>query len=210
MDRNGSILICYHSRDHATYFPDQEQNIDLIYDDPSDDQPTQINYGPGYFESYHTLGDIRFIHGLNLNESDPAQSEAAAEEACRSIGSNLHLFELGNEFNFGFFMYRSMNYTIEDYVQEWNSKTESLMETVEEACGDFPGLMAPSFFLLDALDVESLLDDVGPILDNLGGAIPDSGPDTLLDWVDANKTAQMLFSKGYDEKNLTKELSFHQ
>ena len=41
------------------------------------------------------------------------------EEACRSIGSKLHLFKLGNEFNFPPMTYRSsFNYTLEAYIHE--------------------------------------------------------------------------------------------
>lgn len=192
-----SMLISYHSRDHATYFPHQEENIHLIYENPSDDQPKQINYGPGFFESYHTLGDVKYIHGLNLNQTDPTQLETAATQACKSIGSKLHLLELGNEFNVAPIMYRPSNYSIGDYVREWNSKSESVRRTVQKACGDFPGLMAPSFILLDGIDI-------GPLLEKL----PVQG--SLPDFVDPTKTAERIFNHGYDEKNLTKELSFHQ
>lgn len=191
------MLISYHSRDHATYFPYQEENIHLVYENPSDDQPKQINYGPGFFESYHTLGDVKYIHGLNLNQTEPTQLETAATQACKSIGSKLHLLELGNEFNVAPIMYRPSNYSIGDYVREWNAKSESVRRTVQKACGNFPGLMAPSFILLDGIDI-------GPLLEKL----PVQG--SLPDFVDPTNTAERIFNHGYDEKNLTKELSFHQ
>lgn len=197
------MLISCFFRDHATYFPHQEDNIHLIYKDPSDDQPSQINYGPGFFESYHTLGEIKFIHGLNLNQSDPIHLESSAKEACRSIGSKLHLFELGNEFNLSPVTYRSSsNYSIEAYVHEWNTKSASLMKTVRQACGDFPGLMAPSFFLLDNIDLS-------PFIDEFGGQIPVSGMSSMLEFVNSTNTAEKLFNHGFDENNMTKELSFH-
>ncbi|KAF4770442.1 hypothetical protein HAV15_013029 [Penicillium sp. str.  len=118
-------------RDHATYFPDQEENVKLFYQNPTDDQPIQINYGPTFFESYHTLGDIKFLHGLNMNQNSSIQQlQDSATEACTSIGHQLHLFEL-----------------------EWNSKSAIVKSAVQKACtGSFPGFMAPSFVLLDFID----------------------------------------------------------
>ncbi|KAJ5186261.1 hypothetical protein N7449_011025 [Penicillium cf. viridicatum] len=72
------------SKDHATYFPDQEENVKLFYQNPTDDQPIQINYRPTFFESYHTLGEIKFLHGLNMNQNSSIQQlqDSATEKAC--------------------------------------------------------------------------------------------------------------------------------
>ncbi|KGO60703.1 Glycoside hydrolase, superfamily [Penicillium expansum] len=168
------------SQDHATYFPDQEENVQLIYQNPTDDQPIQINYGPTFFESYHTLGDIRYLHGLNMAQNKSTQLlELSAAEACTSIGPQLHLFELGNEFNFAPGTYRPTNYSLLDYVEEWNSKSVIVKSAVQKACpGPFPGFMAPSFVLLDFID-------------------------------DTTWTAEDLYNLGYDKDDLTKELCFH-
>jgi hypothetical protein len=173
-------LAQYHNRDHATYFPDQKDSIDLIYENPTDDQPIQINYGPSYFESYHTLSDVKYLHGLNMNyNSSDQQLKDSATEACASIGPSLHLFELGNEWNFAPGTYRAANYSLLDYVDEWNMKSEIVKKAVQKACpGFFPGFMAPSFVLIDKI-------------------------------VTTTWTAEELFKLGYDNKNLTKELSFH-
>ncbi|KAJ5086472.1 hypothetical protein NUU61_007779 [Penicillium alfredii] len=169
------------SQDHSDYFPNQKENVKLIYEKPTDDQPIQINYGPGYFESYHTLGDIQFLHGLNMNQNKSVQQlESAATKACTSIGPQLHLFELGNEWNFAPGKYRPANYSLLDYSCEWNRKAAVVKAAVQKACpGPFPGFMAPSFVLLDLALSKTT-------------------------W-----TAEGLFHLGYDEKNLTKELSFH-
>ena len=192
------MLIRSHSRDHATYFPHQKESIHLIYQNASDDQPKQINYGPGFFESYHTLGDVNYIHGLNLNQSDSTHLETAATQACKSIGSKLHLLELGNEFNVAPIMYRPSNYSIDDYVHEWNAKSVNVKKTVQKACSDFPGLMAPSFMLLDGIDI-------GPILKKF----PMLGQGSLPSFIDPAKTAEETINHGYDDANLIKELSFH-
>ncbi|KAK4867853.1 hypothetical protein LT330_007512 [Penicillium expansum] len=105
--------------------------------------------------------------------------ELSAAEACTSIGPQLHLFELGNEFNFAPGTYRPTNYSLLDYVEEWNSKSVIVKSAVQKACpGPFPGFMAPSFVLLDFID-------------------------------DTTWTAEDLYNLGYDKDDLTKELCFH-
>ncbi|CAI7634346.1 unnamed protein product [Penicillium bialowiezense] len=168
------------SQDHATYYPDQKDNIQLIYQNPGDDQPIQINYGPAFFESYHTLGEIKYLHGLNMNQNTSTkQLEIATVDACKAIGSQLHLFELGNEFNFAPGKYRAANYSLIDYANEWNTKSDVVKSAAEKACpGSFPGFMAPSLVLLDFI-------------------------------VNTTWTAEGLYKLGYDRHNLTRELCFH-
>ena len=46
--------------------------------------------------------------------------------------------------------YRAANYSLLDYVEEWNSKSAIVKSAVQKACpGSFPEFMAPSFALLD-------------------------------------------------------------
>ena len=83
--------------------------------------------------------------------------------ACESIGSGLHLLEWGNEINWSPGTYRPANYTIEDYVDEWNEKTDIITSAVEKACPDYSsGYMAPSFIITDLFHsnwtVEKLFD----------------------------------------------------
>lgn len=136
-------------------------------------------YGPAYFESYHTLGNVKFFHGLNMNQNHSIQElQEAAIAACTSIGPQLELFELGNEWNWAAGKYRPANYSMLDYVHEWNNKTAAIKTAVQQACpGPFEGFMAPTFVLLDF--------------------IPDS-------W-----SAEEIYRLGYDPKDLTKELGFH-
>ncbi|KAJ6131215.1 hypothetical protein N7523_001675 [Penicillium sp. IBT 18751x] len=168
------------TQDKANYFHDQEEGIQLIFEKPTDDQPVQIDYGPAFFESYHTLGNVHFVHGLNMNQNASMEQLAeAAVEACQSIGPQLELFELGNEWNYASKNYRSGNYSELDYVEEWNQKSTFIKAAVQKACpGRFPGFMAPSFVLLSETD--------------------SSG------W-----TAEELYNLGYDPHSLTRELSFH-
>lgn len=138
-----------------------------------------------------------------MNISDPVHLKTSTRDACRAIGSKLHLLELGNEFNLAPVTYRSSsNYSIKAYVHEWNTKAESLRRTVQNACGNFPGLMAPSFFLLDNIDV-------GALVDGMAGQSPIPGASAMYQFVNATNTAEKLYKSGYDDKNLTKELCFH-
>lgn len=169
----------FYLRDNAIYYPDQKDSIELIFTHPTDDQPSQINYGPAFFESYEALGDMKYIHGLNMKQNSSIQQLTdAAVEACRSMGTKLDSYELGNEINMEAPEYRPANYTLQSYADEWNYKTAAIKAAVEEACHSaFPGFMAPSFVIMDL--------------------------------VKNNWTAEDLFQLGYDPKNLTKELSFH-
>lgn len=83
------------------YFREQEENAKLVYQNLTDDQPFQIDYGPTFFESYHTLGEIKFLHGLNINQNSSIQQlQDWTTEACTSSRPQVHLFKLGNKFNF--------------------------------------------------------------------------------------------------------------
>jgi hypothetical protein len=167
-------------RDKANYFPNQEEGVKLIFESPTDDQPAEIRYGPAFFESYHTLGNVNFFHGLNMNQNrSMEQLREAAVEACQSIGPQLELFELGNEWNYLSEKYRSGNYSELDYVEEWNRKSAFVQTAVHKACpGSSVGFMAPTFILLD-----------------------ETNPDG---W-----TVEELYNLGYDSKDLTREVSFH-
>lgn len=76
----------------------------------------------------------------------------AAVVACRSMGTNLDSFELGNEINMEAPKYRPANYTLQSYVNEWNYKTAAIKAAVEKACpGASLGFMSPSFVILDII-----------------------------------------------------------
>ncbi|KAJ5630806.1 uncharacterized protein N7484_010906 [Penicillium longicatenatum] len=141
------------SQDKSNYYPDQEEGIKLTYANPTDDQPSEIKYGPAFFESYHTLGNVKFSHGLNMNQNASLhQLQLAAVEACTSIGPQLDIYELGNEWNFSGDEYRLANYSLLDYVNEWNKKSAFVKAAVQKACpGPFPGFMAPSFVFVDGM-----------------------------------------------------------
>ncbi|KAJ5489322.1 L-xylulose reductase [Penicillium diatomitis] len=169
------------SQDNSIFYPNQEEGVQLIFTHPNDDQPSQIHYGPAFFESYETLGDIQYIHGLNMKQNNSMQQLTdAAVAACRSMGSKLNSYELGNEFNMEAFKYRPANYTLQSYIDEWNSKTAAIMNAVKMSCpGTNPGFMAPSWVLAPMVKSE-------------------------------NWTIEELFKSGFDPRNITRDISFHQ
>lgn len=166
-------------RDHSTYVPHQKQNAQLIFENADDDQPIMTNYGPSFFESYEVLGDFPYIHGLDFNYNI-SQVQSAAIAAGKGIGSNLHLFELGNEINYNPYRYRPANYTLDDYLHEWNYKSQAIEAAYHKFCdGSFPGFMAPSFLKV------------------------------LFYTPNTTWSMEELFARGYDPKNLTGEISTH-
>lgn len=151
----------------------------MIFENPNDDQPETINYGPGFFESYHTLGNVRFFHGLNQAQNHSIEElQDAAVAACSNIGSQLELLELGNEWNFAAGEYRPANYSMQDYVYEWNNKSAAIETAVQRDCpGPFTGFLAPSF--------------------------------VLLNFIQNTWSAEEIYRLGYDPNNLTREVGFH-
>ncbi|EYE96476.1 glycosyl hydrolase family 79 C-terminal domain-containing protein [Aspergillus ruber CBS 135680] len=140
------------TQDRAFYNPNQNAAINLTYETPTDDQPIKVTYGPDFFQSYHAIPGLEFSYGLNLayNGSDQStQLSSAAAAACKNMGSALSLSELGNEPDFypGYPSYnRPPNWTMTEYIREWNWKTGVVTKAMEKEC---PGVnvrfVAPSF-----------------------------------------------------------------
>lgn len=77
------------------------------------------------------------------------------------IGPHLELFELGNEWNFAPGTYRAANYSMLDYVHEWNKKSAAVKDAVQKSCpGSFPGFMAPSFAPPELVETGWAVEDV--------------------------------------------------
>lgn len=86
--------------------------------------------------------------------------------------------------------YLPKNYSLDDYVYEWNAKSAALEKAVQDACpGPFPGFMSPTFIKLSP--------EVMATSSHSYELIPTNW--SLVD----------LFAHGYDKKNLTKEISVH-
>ncbi|KAI9924234.1 hypothetical protein MW887_007184 [Aspergillus wentii] len=140
------------TQDKSLFDPDQAEAIKLYFDKPGDDQPSRATYGPAFFESYQTWEGVKFIHGFNFNYngSDATeQLQSVSSAACTAMGQRLFLSELGNEIDFAPGwpnFYRSPNWTMADYVKEWNWKTDVMAKSIKESCPDVTtDFIAPSF-----------------------------------------------------------------
>jgi hypothetical protein len=134
------------NRDHTTYIPDQEEGIinnwDYTY---NSDQPRNSTIGPAFWESYNVITGTQYIPGLNFykNDSDSLRNlQGEAQESLKYIpAERLHLLEIGNENDYGAKSgFRPVNWTQEDYVEEWISRSRNI-QTSDKSLRFF----APSF-----------------------------------------------------------------
>lgn len=122
------------------------------------DYPYIIYIGPSFFESYSTWPDTRFIHGFNLakNNSESLQSLLdTVPLACRALqDGKLAYWELGNEPDLyktsSQGVVRPANWTEQDYVDEWLTKSREIRHALAEACPELTTesnykYIAPSF-----------------------------------------------------------------
>lgn len=117
------------------------------------DYPTNITFGPAFFESYQTWPSVRFSHGFNLGSNTTAARQALLDSvpyACTALsnGKLLH-WELGNEPD----LYaesgaRPPNWSNQDYVDEWLKWSQAMGPEFVAACPELPiTYWAPSFAL---------------------------------------------------------------
>lgn len=122
------------------------------------DYPYIIYIGPSFFESYSTWPNTRFIHGFNLakNNSESLQSLLdTVPLACRALqDGKLAYWELGNEPDLyktsSQGVVRPANWTEQDYVDEWLTKSRDIRHVLAEACPELATesnykYIAPSF-----------------------------------------------------------------
>ncbi|KAF2858047.1 glycoside hydrolase family 79 protein [Piedraia hortae CBS 480.64] len=123
----------------------------------SRDQPVNLKFGPSFFDSYRAITGTRYTHGFNLGRNTTAERHALLDSvayACRTLRSDLDVWELGNEPDFyGFPLQgapiRPSTYHEAQYVQEWRFWVEKIREEMRKSCSDLAGgakfkLMGPS------------------------------------------------------------------
>lgn len=101
--------------------------------------------GPAFWESYTAISGTQYIPGLNFYKEDAGYLQNLHGETQESLkyipADRLHLLELGNENDYGANSgFRATNWTQEDYVEEWISRTRAI-QTPEKSLRFF----APSF-----------------------------------------------------------------
>lgn len=124
----------------------------------STDYPYIIHIGPSYFESYYSFPGSKFSHGFNMGKNSTAAMNTLLETvplACKALkdGRLMH-WELGNEPDLFKtttpHAVRPADWSEEDYVDEWLSKTELMKRQLAKSCPDMATddlykFIAPSF-----------------------------------------------------------------
>jgi hypothetical protein len=123
-------------------------------------EPTFLDYGGSFFESYQTFPNTKFIHGFNLGKKGEGYRQnlyGAATLACNALGGGKLLYwELGNEPD---------RYSLQDpivgnvrpktwndaaFATEWLNVTRTLRTNIGYTCKDMITqqnykFIAPSF-----------------------------------------------------------------
>ncbi|RJE21915.1 hypothetical protein PHISCL_05760 [Aspergillus sclerotialis] len=129
-------------RDWASYDPDLKTAINgTVIPSISTDYPRILSIGPSFFESYSTWPDTKFIHGFNLAHNGSKINNDLLETipvACKALDGKLAYWELGNEPNNYKTAYqgasRPSNWTTQDYVDEWLSRTSLIKKKLAKSC----------------------------------------------------------------------------
>lgn len=155
-------------RDYALYNASLEYAINgTIIPSKSVDYPSIIYIGPSFFESYSTWPNTKFSHGFNLGKNGSEALESLIDTvplACKALqGGKLAYWELGNEPDLyktsSQGPFRPANWTEQDYVDEWLSKSRKIHDALAKACPEIATeqnykYFAPSFAgLTNSLDL---------------------------------------------------------
>ncbi|KAL7809367.1 hypothetical protein V8C44DRAFT_350543 [Trichoderma aethiopicum] len=113
------------TQDHITYVPDQKEQI-INFWDPSynSDQPRNSSVGPTFWEAFTAIEGTKYIFGLNFYKNDSTYLENLRGQVSESLkqipADRLHLFEIGNENDYGALSgFRPPTWTQQDWVEEW-------------------------------------------------------------------------------------------
>ncbi|KAK3676006.1 hypothetical protein LTR78_004198 [Recurvomyces mirabilis] len=132
------------SQDNALFVPTQTEGAILTFASATADQPSNLTYGPNFFQSYHTWPQTTFVHGLNLKYNTTAAHQALLDSipyACASLRGQLLAWELGNEADLyaaflGSAESRPASCNEAAYVSEWLNLTRSIRSALQTSCPD--------------------------------------------------------------------------
>ncbi|KAK5991374.1 Beta-glucuronidase [Cladobotryum mycophilum] len=120
------------TQDHVTYHPEQKEGI-INYWDPTynSDQPRNSSIGPAFWESFTAIEGTKYIFGLNFYKNDSTYLDnlkGQVEESLKQIPvDRLHLFEIGNENDYGALSgFRPSNWTQQEWVEEWTYRSRHI------------------------------------------------------------------------------------
>ncbi|OIW32796.1 glycoside hydrolase family 79 protein [Coniochaeta ligniaria NRRL 30616] len=141
------IRVGGNSQDRAIYDPElQTATATSCAADPL----AIVCIGSSFFDSYRTFPDTYYSHGFNLAANNASGYTTLAETAplaCKAIGSQLSMWEYGNEPDLYLGKWRPSNWNVSQFVTEWLNGTSHLKEYLLAACPELgtPQFMAPSF-----------------------------------------------------------------
>lgn len=126
------------SQDNAEFVESQTQGAILNFATPTSDQPSNLTYGPAYFESYQTWPNVSFVHGFNIAENSTEAHEAQLASipyACKALDGRLLAWQIGNEPDLLYILQeRAASYDDAAYVAEWLNLTRGIDAAVKKAC----------------------------------------------------------------------------
>ncbi|KAB5514880.1 hypothetical protein GE09DRAFT_1046446 [Coniochaeta sp. 2T2.1] len=118
------------TQNSAVYYPDQTEAIIDPFSSPSADQPGHSYLGLAWLQSFNQFPEgtqyTLFKVGNGL-----AQCVLEADAVYKSLGDSLYAFEIGNEVDgWPGGSRRSANWTIQDYVTQWNQYAEAISQNL--------------------------------------------------------------------------------
>jgi hypothetical protein len=112
--------------------------------------PDVVSIGPSFFEGFLNFPDTRWSWQLNMGKTFGQHggldnSLEVARRVMHTVKDKLESFEIGNEPDLMWiFGHRPKNYTMADYIREWNDYADACSESVLK--GNGYGLEETRFF----------------------------------------------------------------
>lgn len=149
------IRVGGNTQDYAIFNKSQTEPFIGIYNTAiSEDYPTTITIGPGFFDSYHTWPGTQYVHGFNLGRNSTIARRGLIDSvpyACKALenGRLLH-WELGNEPD----LYKTSaqgpvrppTWDERDYVDEWLKYTREIRAAMRSACPELTTDVAYTYY----------------------------------------------------------------
>ncbi|KAI1323042.1 hypothetical protein F5Y16DRAFT_415293 [Xylariaceae sp. FL0255] len=136
------------TQNSAVYFPNQTEAIIDPFDSVASDQPSYSYIGPAWMQSFQQFpSGTKYIYGLNFYNPENetlfdvgdglAQCVLEASAVYNALGDSLYAFEIGNEVDgWPGGERRPANWTIQDYVTQWNQYATAISQNLTGADAD--------------------------------------------------------------------------